>query len=123
GLLLPVIAVMHVRHAAVRQSGTLLGTIAGGVAVAAGIASTAAGGLRMPALFVRGVGGGASGELWGEAGVRPRPLGALTMGLAVVAFAAAVLSQPLKLDIAWIFERVALGAWTLLVAIALWRSR
>lgn len=122
GLLLPAIAIMHVRQRAVRESGAVLATAAGTVVVAVGIASSALGGLVIPAVFVRGVWWWTIGKMWAETSVLSRPLGYFTMGLALVAIALSIASYPLKLDIIWIFEREILGAWTLLLAYALYRS-
>ena len=122
GLLLPAIANLHVRQRAVRDSGAFLATAAGTVAVAVGIASSASGGLVIPAVFVRGVWWWTSGKMWAETNVLPRPVGYVTMGLALIAIALSLAAYPLKMDIIWIFEREVLGAWTLLLAVALYRS-
>ena len=42
GLMLPVIAVLHVRHVAVRESGAMLGTTSGVAVAVVGIAASAA---------------------------------------------------------------------------------
>ena len=55
GLMLPVIAVLHVRHVLVRQSGAMLGTIAGTAVVVVGISASAAPELAVAALFVRAI--------------------------------------------------------------------
>lgn len=123
GLLLPLIAILHVRQRSVRESGAVLATIAGTAAVAAGIASLAGGGLVVAAVFVRGLWWWTVGKTWAETGILPRPVGIFTMVLAVVAIAVSLATYPLRMDVIWIFEREILGAWTLLVAIALWRSR
>jgi hypothetical protein len=124
-LLLPVLAVLHVRHAAVRQSGAILGTIAGTAAVAIGIAASASMELVVAALLVRGIWWWTIGKMWAQTGVIPRALGYFTMLLAILAIGAAVAAAPLAISAAvlWTAERLILGVWSLAVAVALWRTR
>src|SRR5207244_182562 len=56
GLLLPGIAVLHVRHAAARQSGAILATIAGAAVATVGLAGSAHLDVRPASLFVLGLG-------------------------------------------------------------------
>jgi hypothetical protein len=123
GLLLPVLAVLQVRHATVRQSGAILGTAAGMATITVGIAASANPDLIVPALFVRGVWWWTLGRMWAETDVMPRLLGIATLVLAVVAIAAALASAPMTMDAAtlWASERVILGVWSLALAYALWR--
>lgn len=125
GLMLPVIAVLHVRHAAVRQSGAVLATIAGTSVVAVGIAASAAAELAIAALFVRALWWWVIGKTWWETGILPRWLGAVTLGLAAGEFALVFALGPLGLDmaVAWLPLRALLGFWLLALAFALWRSR
>jgi hypothetical protein len=125
GLLLPVLAVLQVRHAQVRQSGAILGTAAGMATITVGIAASANSEIVVAALFVRGVWWWTIGKMWAETGVLPRSLGIATMVLAVTAFAATVLSAPMSMETStlWMSERVILGLWTLALALALWRAR
>jgi len=124
GLLLPVLAVLQVRHAAVRQSGAALGTAAGMATITVGLAASANSDLVVAALFVRGIWWWTIGKLWAETGVMPRLLGTLTMGLGVLALGAALASAPMGMQAAtlWMSERLILGFWTLALAFALWRS-
>ena len=124
-LLLPAIAVLHVRHASVRQSGAILGTSAGTAAVTVGLAASANMELVAAALLVRGIWWWTIGKMWAETGVIPRWLGLPTMVLSVVAIAAAVASAPMNMSPAalWTAERLILGVWTLALATALWRTR
>lgn len=124
-LLLPAIAVLHVRHAAVRRSGAILGTSAGTAAVTVGLAASANIELVVAALLVRGIWWWTIGKMWAETGVIPRWLGVPTMILSVVAIAAAVASAPMNMSSAalWTAERLILGVWTLALAFALWRTR
>ena len=119
------IAVLHVRHAAVRQSGAILGTSAGTAAVAVGLAASANMDLVVAALLVRGIWWWTIGKMWAETGVVPRWLGVPTMILGVLAIGTAVASAPMTMSAAmlWTAERLILGAWTLALAFALWRTR
>jgi hypothetical protein len=124
GLLLPVVASLHVRHLAVRQSGAILGTIAGTAVVTIGLGASANFDLIPAALFVRGIWWWTLGKMWVETDVLPRVLGAVTMGLAVACFAlvgyyalTGIPMAPPELPL-----RVALAAWLLALAATLWGS-
>jgi hypothetical protein len=125
GLLLPALAVLHVRHQAVRQSGAVLGTSAGTAAVAIGLAASASADLVAAALLVRGIWWWTIGKMWTETAVVPRWLGYPTMLFAALAIVLAVASAPLNLDPygLWMAERLILGVWTLALGYALWRTR
>lgn len=123
--MLPVIAVLHVRHLAVRQSGAVLGTISGTAVALLGISASAVPELAVAALFVRAIWWWTIGKMWWETGVLPRWLGAITLGLAAGAFALIVALAPLGVDmaVAWLPLRALLGLWLLALSYALWRSR
>src|SRR5207237_1931818 len=87
GLLLPVIASLHVRHEPLRRSGAVLGTIAGASVVTLGLGAAANTDLIPAALFVRGVWWWTIGKMWAETGVLPRPFGWITAALAMACFA------------------------------------
>ena len=87
GFLLPGIAVLHVRHAAARQSGAILGTIAGAAVATVGLAGSANIDVRPASLFVLGMWWWTIGKLWAETGVMPRTFGTVTMVLGLCAFA------------------------------------
>jgi hypothetical protein len=125
GLMLPVIAVLHVRHAVVRQSGAMLGTISGTAVAVVGIGASAAPELAVAALFVRAIWWWTIGKMWWETGVMPRWLGAITLGLAVGEFALVLALGPLNVDMstAWLALRALLGAWLLALSYALWKTR
>jgi hypothetical protein len=125
GLMLPVIAVLHVRHGLVRQSGAMLGTICGTSVAIVGIAASAAPELAVAALFLRAIWWWTIGKLWWETGVVPRWLGAVTGGLAVGELALVLALGPLGVDpsIAWLPLRVLLGLWLIILSITLSRSR
>ncbi|HZP96875.1 MAG TPA: hypothetical protein VFC31_11125 [Candidatus Limnocylindria bacterium] len=125
GLLLPLLAVLQVRHRPVRDSGSILGTAAGLATVTVGIAASANADLAVPALFVHGMWWWTIGKIWAETGILPRSLGIATMVLAVIALGVAVVSAPLAMATAtiWVSERAALGVWTLGLSFALWRAR
>jgi hypothetical protein len=125
GLMLPVIAVLHVRHLVVRQSGAMLGTIGGTAVVVVGISASASPELAVAALFVRAIWWWTIGKMWWETGVVPRWLGAVTLGLAVGEFALILALGPLGADmsIAWLPLRVLLGVWLIVLSLTMWRSR
>jgi hypothetical protein len=122
GLMLPVIAVLHTRHATVRDSGAVLGTLIGTVVVATGIGATAAPELAQAALFVRAMWWWTLGKLWWETDIVSRALGAVTLGLAVGQFALVIFFGPIGADmtILTLPLRITLGVWMLSVAAALW---
>jgi hypothetical protein len=125
GLMLPAIASLHVRHLGVRESGAMLGTIAGTAVIVVGISASAAPELAVAALFVRAIWWWVIGKMWWETGVMPRWLGAVTLGLAVGEFALVLALGPIGADmaVAWLPLRVLLGIWLLALSYALWRSR
>lgn len=125
GLLLPVIAILHERHAPMRQSGTVLATAAGTATVTVGIAASGNPDIVVVALFVRAMWWWTIGKMWAETGVLPRLLGAATMVLGALTFAAAVASTALMMetDTIWVMERALLGLWTIALSLALWRTR
>jgi hypothetical protein len=125
GLMLPLIAVLHVRHLVVRQSGAMLGTIGGTAVVVVGISASASPELAVAALFVRAIWWWTIGKMWWETGVLPRWLGAVTLGLAAGEFALVLALAPLGADmaVAWLPLRALLGVWLLALSVALWRTR
>jgi hypothetical protein len=125
GLMLPVIAVLHMRHLVVRQSGAMLGTIGGTAVVVVGISASASPELAVAALFVRAIWWWTIGKMWWETGVVPRWLGAVTLGLAVGEFALVLALGPLGADmsIAWLPLRVLLGVWLIVLSLTMLRSR
>ena len=86
GLLLPGIAVLHVRHTAVRQSGAILATIAGAAVATVGLAGSANLDVRPASQFVLGLWWWTIGKMWVETGVLPRPFGIATAALGALAF-------------------------------------
>ena len=86
GFLLPGIAVLHVRHVAVRQSGAILATIAGAAVATVGLAGSANVDVRPASLFVLGMWWWTIGKMWAQTGVLPRAFGRITGGLGLVAF-------------------------------------
>ena len=124
GLLLPVLAILQVRHATVRQSGAILGTASGMATVTVGIAASASPVLVVPALFVRGIWWWTIGKMWWETGVLPQALGLPTMVFAVVdLLSIAVPVIGMDPSLAWSLGQTLLAIWSLLLALALWRAR
>jgi hypothetical protein len=76
-----------VRHAVVRQSGAILGTIAGAAVATVGLAGSANIDVRPASLFVLGMWWWTIGKMWAETGVMPRTFGRVTAALGVAAFA------------------------------------
>ena len=77
---------LHVRDAAVRQSGAILGTIAGAAVATVGLAGSANVDVRPASLFVLGLWWWTIGKLWTQTGVLPRPFGVATAAVGLVAF-------------------------------------
>jgi hypothetical protein len=123
--MLPAIASLHVRHVLVRQSGAMLGTIAGASVVTLGSVAAADNGVIPAAFFVSGMWWWTIGKMWAETRVLPRAFGLFTMALALACFAllatyaftggvlTAVPDSPLRL---------VLGAWLIALAALLWRD-
>lgn len=86
GFLLPAIAVLHVRHLAVRQSGAILGTIAGAAVATVGLAGSANVDVRPASLFVLGMWWWTIGKMWTQTGVMPRTFGYVTAALGLASF-------------------------------------
>jgi hypothetical protein len=129
GLMLPAIAVLHVRHRTVRSSGAILGTIAGTAVVAVGLGGSVNVDLRPAGLFVLGIWWWTIGKMWAETGVLSRGFGLVTAALAAVALVGglfdavdtgvgALVSGFPDLD-AWATLQVALGAWLVAIAVML----
>lgn len=137
GFLLPAIAVLHVRHAAVRQSGAILGTIAGAAVATVGLSGSANVDLRPAALFVLGIWWWTIGKMWVQTGVMPRTFGTVTAALGLVAFAlvpleafapsfTAALPRSLADALAQPYFSAAhlvVGAWLLALSALFWRER
>ena len=124
GLMLPTIAVLHVRHSAVRSSGAMLGTIAGTATVGVGLVAAIALDLRPAALIVLGIWWWTIGKMWVETDVMSRSLGFVTAALGVLAFVAAALLALLA-DLlvpgatagqAWTVVHAVVGLWLIALA-------
>lgn len=70
-----------------RQSGAILGTIAGAAVATVGLAGSANVDVRPASLFVLGMWWWTIGKMWTQTGVMPRPFGLVTAALGLVAFA------------------------------------
>jgi hypothetical protein len=124
GLLLPVIASLQVLHRPVRESGAILGTIAGASVVTLGLGAAANTDLIPAALFVRGVWWWTIGKMRAETAVMPRVFGLLTMLLAIACFGLVGVYAVTGLPMAPpdLPLRMILGAWLSALAVFLWRS-
>lgn len=78
---------LHIRHAAVRQSGAILATISGAAVATVGLAGSANIDVRPASLFVLGMWWWTVGKMWAQTGVLPRRFGLATAGLGLAAFA------------------------------------
>jgi len=131
GLMLPPIAVLHSRHVPVRESGAILGTIAGTAAVIVGLGGSVNVDLRPASLLVLGIWWWTIGKMWAETHVVRADLGAVTAALGALAVFGAFLESASVLTAivpgypaveVWTIGRIALGAWLLVMALALWRT-
>lgn len=137
GFLLPAIAVLHVRHAAVRQSGAILGTISGAAVATVGLAGSANIDVRPASLFVLGMWWWTIGKMWFQTGVMPRAFGRITAALGLAAFAlvpleafsssfTAVMPRPVADALAQPYFSAAhlvLGGWLIALAWIFFRDR
>ncbi|MDQ2914216.1 MAG: hypothetical protein M3T56_13290 [Chloroflexota bacterium] len=125
GLMLPAIASLHVRHALVRQSGAILGTITGASVVTLGSVAAAATGVVPAAFLVTGMWWWTIGKMWAETRVLPRAFGWLTMALAIVCFAllgSYAYSGGVLMAVPDLPLRVILGGWLVVVAVLFWQD-
>jgi hypothetical protein len=124
GLMLPAIASLHVRHALVRQSGAVLGTIAGTSVVTLGSFSASQTFAVPAAFFVTGIWWWTIGKMWAETRVLPRAFGWITMALAIVCFAlvAAYAYTGILMAVPDLPLRMILGVWLITLAGLLWRD-
>jgi hypothetical protein len=112
GLILPGIAVLHVRNARVRESGAILGTIAGTAVVAVGLSGAANVDVRPAALFVLGIWWWTIGKMWFETNVLPRTFGLATAGVGLLTFAL-VPAEAILGERVFSASHALLGAWLL----------
>ena len=120
GLMLPAIASLHVRHVLVRQSGAMLGTIAGVSVVVLGAVAASNDGLIPAAFFVSGIWWWTIGKMWAETQVISRAFGWFTMAFALVCFgcaAAGIFASVPELPL-----RLLLGVWFIALGAVFWRD-
>jgi hypothetical protein len=122
-LMLPVIAVLHVRFTSVRQSGAILATISGAAVATVGISGAVNVDARPAALFVLGIWWWTIGKMAAETGVLPKRFGLLTAGLGALAFVLVLVETVMPVDpIRWSdAAHVVLGLWLLGLAAVLAR--
>ena len=104
---------LHVRHAAVRQSGAILATIAGAAVATVGISGSANADIRPAALLVLGMWWWTIGKMWAQTGVLTRTFGRVTAALGIAAFVAVPLEP---FSAAFTAAHVVLGVWLLVLA-------
>ena len=132
GLMLPAVAVLHPRHGRVRESGTILATIAGTATVIVGLGGSVNVDLQPAALFVLGMWWWTIGKLWAETGILPRELGRTTAALGALALAGGLFAsvsigvsvvRPDFPDIAvWTIAQGVLGVWLVILGATLSRA-
>jgi len=132
GLMLPAIAVLHPRHGRMRESGTILATIAGTATVTVGLAGSVNVDLQPAALFILGMWWWTIGKLWAETEILPRPLGRTTAGLGALTIISGLLAAvsvgltvilPSFPDVAvWTIAQGALGVWLMILGATLSRA-
>jgi hypothetical protein len=129
--------VLHVRHLSVRQSGAILGTIAGAAVATVGLAGSANVDVRPASLFVLGMWWWTIGKMWAQTGVLPRTFGLVTAALGLVAFALVPLEafSPAWLSVMprsladtfaqpyFSAAHLAIGAWLIALAATFTRER
>lgn len=120
-LVLPVIAVLHVRHSTVRESGAVLGTLTGMAAVVLGLVGTSDPFLGHAALVALGMWWWTIGKMWAETLLLPRPLGLLTAVLGVAAIVAGI-AVPVVSGSEAMSVHAVLGIWLIGLAAAVWRQ-
>ncbi|MDE3112064.1 MAG: hypothetical protein KGN00_01925 [Chloroflexota bacterium] len=123
-LMLPLVAVLHVRHAPVRRSGAVLGTLAGVAVVAIGPLAAVEPRLLPTALVSLTVWWWTIGKMWLETGVLARALGVISALLAALALVAAALPIVIAAATASAVAaggHVVVALWLIAVAAALWR--
>ena len=124
-LILPTLASLHVRHALVRQSGAILGTIAGSSVVTLGAVAAAETAVLPAAFFVTGMWWWTIGKMWVETNILPRAFGFLTMALAIVCFVllgAYAYSGGGLMAVPDLPLRLVLGGWLIVLAVLFWRD-
>lgn len=104
-----------------RESGSILATIAGTATVAVGLAGSVNVDLQPAALFVLGMWWWTIGKLWAETGILPPLLGCATAALGALALASGLFAsvsiglsvvRPGLPDLAvWAIAQAALGVW------------
>ena len=120
-----------------RQSGAILGTIAGAAVATVGLAGSANVDVRPASLFVLGMWWWTIGKMWAQTGVMPRTFGRLTAGLGLAAFLlmplqsfSATFSSVMPRSLAdalaqpyFTVAHLAIGAWLLALAATFARER
>ena len=123
GVLLPVIASLHIRHEPLRRSGALLGTIAGTCVVLAGLGGAPE--TNPASIVARVVWWWTIGKMWSETNLLPRIFGWVTM-VGAVLFAAVGASTALggRVDLSPdVALRLVFAGWLVILSVLLWPRR
>ena len=122
GLLLPAIAVLHLRYATIGPGAAILATIAGVATSVTGMAALLLNDLEPGALFFLGLWWWVVGKFAIETGLLPRPFGRVTTAAAGLVFAAMFADLFGLGRWAWTLPRLALAIWLVVLALILWRD-
>ena len=122
GLLLPPIALLHVRIAALRPHAAVLATLAGGATAVSGVAALALDDLEPAALFFLATWWWVAGKLMAESGALSRRFGQLTAATAPLVFVALIANLFGVRPYSWSAPRLALALWLLALALLLYRE-
>lgn len=121
GLLLPPIAILHVRFTPIGPQAAILATIAGTAVALLGVAALAFDDLEPGALFFLGMWWWVVGKFSVQTGVLPRIFGYATIVASGLAFVAMV-ADTLGLRLAWTGPRLVLAVWLVALAGILYRA-
>lgn len=122
GLLLPAIAMLHLRSAALVPQGATLATIAGTATSVSGMAALLLNDLEPGALFFLAMWWWVLGKLALETGLLPRPFGTATAAAAALVFAAMFADLFGLGPWAWTAPRLGLALWLAMLALILYRD-
>ena len=123
GVLLPVIASLHLRHEPLRRSGAVLGTIAGTCVVLVGLAGAPE--TNPASIVVRAVWWWTIGKMWAETNVLPRAFGWITMiGALLFALVGGITALGSRVDTSPdLALRLLFSTWLVVLAALLWPRR
>ena len=122
GLLLPPVAILHVRFTAIGPQAAILATAAGAAVAVTGVVALAFDDLEPGALFFLGMWWWVVGKFSVETGLLPRTFGYATMVGAAFVFVAMVGDSVGVGRWTWTLPRLLLAAWLVVLAALLYRD-